>query len=143
MQSSSASFLRSSDQKQQADTATSRCASPLDEAQSLIQRCAEPRPAGDNVEAAINRAAKRLGFTRGRSKALWCGEACRIDAWEMDRLRKCAVSIDMEQVLSGLKRIRDRLSATSSPRCRKLVDEIDAALNCRNQADLSNPTERR
>jgi hypothetical protein len=94
-----------------------------------VQRCAEPRPAGDSVKAAINRAAKRLGFTYSRTKDIWYGGARRIDAREMDRLRGCAAIADMDQAVTGLRLLRDRLAMMSSPKCRELVDEIDAALD--------------
>lgn len=101
---------------------------PIEEAKSLVQRCAEPRPVGDSVKAAINRAAKRLSFTTGRTKALWYGEAGRIDAREMDRLRRCAARTDFDQAIAGMKVLRNRLAMVGSPKCRELVDAIDEAL---------------
>jgi hypothetical protein len=35
-------------------------ASSIEEAQALIRQCAEPRPAGDQVKAAVRRASRRL-----------------------------------------------------------------------------------
>src|SRR5258705_11414722 len=64
--------------------------SPIEEAQALVQRCAEPRPAGDQVKAAILRASRGLGFPFNRTKDIWYGDARRVEAEEMDRLRKVA-----------------------------------------------------
>ena len=64
--------------------------SSIAEASDLIRRAAEPRPVGDSVKAAISRAARKLGLTFSRAKSIWYGEAHRIDANEMDALRKQA-----------------------------------------------------
>jgi hypothetical protein len=103
--------------------------SPIEEARNLVKRCAEPRPVGDSVKAAINRAAKRLGFTYSRTKDIWYCGARRIDASEMDRLRRSAAATDFEQAVIGLRRLRDRLAVVSSPKAHELVDQIDAALD--------------
>lgn len=60
------------------------------EAAELIRRAAEPRPIGDSVKSAISRAARKLNLTFSRAKRIWYGEAHRIDATEMDALRKQA-----------------------------------------------------
>ena len=62
--------------------------SSISEAQALVRRCAEPRTAGDQVKAAILRSSRRLGFPFNRTKDIWYGDARRIDAAEMDRLRR-------------------------------------------------------
>lgn len=106
----------------------SSCGSPVDEARNLVQRCAEPRPVGDSVKSAINRAAKRLGFTNSRTKDLWYAEAHRIDAVEMDRLRKCAIGAEIDQSVVALEVLRERLSQVPSDATRELINGIDAAL---------------
>lgn len=60
------------------------------EACDLVRRVAEPRTEGDSVSQAIMRAARRLRWSITRTKALWYGEARRIDAAEMDQLRSLA-----------------------------------------------------
>jgi hypothetical protein len=65
-------------------------ASPMDEARALVRKCAEPRPAGDLVKAAIYRASRRLGMPFSRTRCIWYREARRIDAAEMDQLRRKA-----------------------------------------------------
>lgn len=102
--------------------------SEIDEARNLVKRCAEPTPAGDSVKAAISRAAYRLGFSYSRTRNLWYGEARRIDAREMDALRAGAAVSEIDQGISNLKTLRERLSKASSPVARQALDGIDAAL---------------
>src|SRR5579859_3248573 len=80
--------------------------SPIDEARNLVQRCAEPRPVGDSVKAAIIRASRRLGFSFSRTKDIWYSAARRIDAAEMDQLRRTADKIAMEQAIAGIQAAR-------------------------------------
>ena len=62
--------------------------SAVAEASFRLRQIAEPRPVGDSVKAAINRAAKRAGLTPGRVEDLWYGEARMIKAEEMDAIRR-------------------------------------------------------
>jgi hypothetical protein len=81
-------------------------ASSIEEAQTLVRRCAEPRPAGDQVKAAIRRASRRLEIPFSRTRDIWYGDARRIDAEEMDRLRHGAEKAELakpQQQLSFLK----------------------------------------
>ena len=64
----------------------------ISEALTLVRCCAEPRLAGESVKAAIRRASQRLDFPFTRTKDLWYGDARRIDAGEMDRLRQEALN---------------------------------------------------
>lgn len=64
----------------------------LREASVLVRRVAEPRRVGDSVKAAISRVSTRLGFRFGRTRDLWYGRARRIDASEMDALRREAAN---------------------------------------------------
>src|SRR5438105_5016565 len=75
---------------------TSR-ASAIAEAQALVRRCAEPRPAGDNIKGAIRRASWRTGMPFSRAKNIWYGDARRIEAAEMDRLRRGAENAEIAQ----------------------------------------------
>lgn len=102
--------------------------SEIAEARNLVRRCAEPRPAGDSVKAAIMRAARRLKFGVNRTKDLWYGNASRIDAYEIDRLRACASSTEIDQAVIGLEVLRQRLVNVPSPVAHQVVDGIDAAL---------------
>lgn len=60
------------------------------EAASLLRSVAEPRPVGDTVKEAINRAARLTGLRYGRAEDIWRQEARTIRADEMDRIRRAA-----------------------------------------------------
>lgn len=64
----------------------------LGEASDLVRRVAEPRRVGDSVKSAISRAANKLGFRFTRTRDIWYRRARRIDAEEMDALRREAVN---------------------------------------------------
>lgn len=65
-----------------------RFMSAVAEAAFRLRRIAEPRPVGDRVKAAINRAAQRVGMPAERVKALWYGETRLVRAEEMDAIRR-------------------------------------------------------
>jgi hypothetical protein len=98
------------------------------EAMALIKRCAEPRPVNDYASEAINRAAVRLGFAPGRAKSIWYGEARRIDAREMDRLRAVADAVEIEAAVHSIAALRRRMSLSNSPLSREVVDRLDDCL---------------
>lgn len=83
-------------------------ASSLDEARALIRQCAEPCKAGELVKEAIFRAARRLGMTPSRARDIWYGNARRIDANEMDRLRRGAEEAEIAGALAALEFLKDR-----------------------------------
>lgn len=58
------------------------------EAKQLVRSVAEPREVGDGVKAAIARSASRLRWTYSRTREIWYARAKRIDAHEMDALRR-------------------------------------------------------
>lgn len=66
------------------------------EASALLRQIAEPRPVGDTVKAAINRAARRVSsFMRSpmrasRAEDIWREEAKAIRVAEMDAIRQAA-----------------------------------------------------
>ncbi len=90
------------------------------EASSLLRQLAEPRPAGDSVKAAINRAARRVQFTAVRATAIWYRLARVIRAEEMDALRRAADQRREEQegrheyreLLDRLSILENRLATT-------------------------------
>ena len=49
----------------------------------LLREVAQPAAIGERVHQQIERAARRLGWARGRTRRLWYGEARRIDADEI------------------------------------------------------------
>jgi hypothetical protein len=103
-------------------------ASSLEEAQHLVRRCAEPRPAGDLVKAAILRASRRLGFPVSRTRDIWYGDARRIDAEEMDQLRHVAEHNELTHAVAGVEVLRNRLLASPSPASLEVVAGLNTAL---------------
>src|ERR1700726_4575171 len=88
--------------------------SSIDEAQILGRRCAEPRPAGDQVKAAIRRASQRLEIPFSRTRDIWYGDARRIDAEEMDRLRCGAEKAELAQAIAAIEFLKNRAVAPAS-----------------------------
>ena len=103
-------------------------ASSIDEAQILVRRCAEPRPAGDKVKGAIRRASRRLDIPFSRTRDLWYGDARRIDAEEMDRLRQVAENAELAQAVAGIEVLRNRMLESSLPASRQVFAALTAAL---------------
>ena len=89
-------------------------ASSIEEAQTLVRRCAEPRPAGDLVKAVIRRASQRLGIPYSRTRDIWYGDARRIDAEEMDRLRHGAQKAELAQAVAAIESLKNRAVAPAS-----------------------------
>jgi len=101
----------------------------IEEAQTLVRRCAEPRPAGDKVKAAVVRASRRLGFSFSRTKDIWYRNARRIGASEMDQLRRTADTIAMKQSIASIHTLRNRFIAARSPDSSRIVKAIDDTLS--------------
>jgi hypothetical protein len=106
----------------------SSCASSIEEAQSFVRRCAEPRPAGDLVKAAIRRASQLLDIPFSRTRDIWYGDARRIDAQEMDRLRQAAFRIEFTNAIAGIETFRNQMLASRSEAARQVAAGLDAAL---------------
>ena len=49
----------------------------------LLREVAQPAAIGEHLHQQIERAARRLGWARGRTRRLWYGEARRVDADEI------------------------------------------------------------
>lgn len=96
--------------------------SAIQEAQALVRRCAEPRPASDHIKQAIRRASRRLDMPFSRIKNIWYGEAKRIDADEMDRLRHAAKEAELSQAIAAITGLRNKVLATAD-------SEVIAGLN--------------
>jgi len=99
-----------------------------EEARTLVRRCAEPCPAGDSVKEAIARAANRLGLPFTRTRDIWYGDARRIEAWEMDRMRAQATMAEVELAISGIEALRARLRASPTPLSREVLSSLDDAM---------------
>jgi hypothetical protein len=100
-------------------------ASSIDEAQILVRRCAEPRPAGDQVKAAVRRASQRLGIPFSRVRDIWYGDARRIDANEMDKLRQEAEKAELAQAVAAIEFLKNKAVAPAS---HQVIANLHAAL---------------
>ena len=89
-------------------------AASIDEARALIRQCAEPCKARELVKEAIFRASRRLEMPLSRTRDIWYGDARRIDANEMDRLRRGAEEAKIARAFAALEFLNDRAVASSS-----------------------------
>ena len=118
-------------------------ASSIDEAQTLVRRCAEPRPTGDLVKAAIRRASQRLDLPFSRVRDIWYGDARRIDAEEMDRLRQGAQNAEIAQAVAGIEALKNRMLESNLPTSHQVFATLAAALSALGlHAEGSAPEER-
>jgi hypothetical protein len=99
--------------------------SSIDEARTLVRRCAEPRPANDSVKAAIRRASQRLEIPFSRTRDIWYGDARRIDAEEMDRLRRGAEKAELAQAVAAIEFLKNKAVAPAS---HQVITNLHAAL---------------
>ena len=99
--------------------------SSIDEAKILVRRCAEPRPAADQTKAAIRRASQRLEIPFSRVRDIWYGDARRIDAEEMDRLRHGAEKAELAQAIAAIEFLKNKAVAPAS---QQVITNLHAAL---------------
>jgi hypothetical protein len=102
--------------------------SAIDEARALVRRCAEPRPAGDLVKVAIFRASQRLNIPVSRVKDIWYGDARRIDAEEMDQLRRAAKEAELAQAVAAIELLRNKFLTSPSLASDDAITSLHAAL---------------
>ena len=102
--------------------------SVANEAGLLVRRVAEPRPIGDSIKAAIVRTARRLGFSYTRTRDIWYGNARRIDAAEMDRLREYAGRREAQIAIENMVVLRERLASTDARFHSTTIAALDTAL---------------
>jgi hypothetical protein len=98
------------------------------EAQALVRRCAEPRAVGDQVKSAVLRASRRLKLPFNRTRDIWYGDAKRIDAEEMDRLRTVARQTDFSQAIVCIAALKNRMLTSPSPASHHVIAGLDGAL---------------
>ena len=103
---------------------TTKAALSIAEAKSLVRRCAEPVAVG-GVKGAVRQASRRLGFPFTRTRDIWYGDAKRIDAIEMDRLRNEARNTE---ILVGIDALRT-LATAGLPQSHPMLAELKAAIN--------------
>lgn len=78
------------------DTREALAAASREEAARLLRASILPRGVDETIKACITRAAKQLGWPVGRTQDIWRREAARIDAFEMDALRRVVAQKDSE-----------------------------------------------
>jgi hypothetical protein len=112
--------------------------SAIDEARTLVQRCADPRPAGDLVKVAIFRASQRLNIPVSRVKDIWYGDARRIDAEEMDQLRRAAKEAELAQAIAAIELLRSKFLTPPSLASDDAITSLHAALLDRHSEAVGN-----
>jgi hypothetical protein len=105
-----------------------RFPSVIEEAQFLVRKCAEPCPAGDNIKGAIRRSSERLQLSFTRIRDIWYGDARRIDAKEMDRLRQVADEVELAQAVAGVELAIKRIESSGSPEAAQVIAGLVAAI---------------
>jgi hypothetical protein len=114
---------------------SSSYASSIDEARTLVRRCAEPRPAGDLVKVAIFRASRRLDIPFSRVRDIWYGDARRIEAHEMDQLRRVARQAELAQAAAAIEFLRSKILTSPSSASDEAFTSLQAALlDCHSDA---------
>jgi hypothetical protein len=81
------------------------------------------------VKAAVRRASRRLGLPFTRTRDLWYGDARRIDAAEMDRLRRGAENVEFAQAIAGIEVLRNRMLESNLPASSQVFAALTAALS--------------
>jgi hypothetical protein len=81
------------------------------------------------VKAAILRAARRPGLSFNRTKDIWYGDARRIDAGEMDRLRQVAEQTEVANAVACSELVRRKMLASPSAPSREVAAALAAALH--------------
>jgi hypothetical protein len=77
------------------------------------------------VKAAIRRASQRLEIPFSRTRDLWYGDARRIDAEEMDRLRRGAEKAELAQAVAAIEFLKNKAVAPAS---HQVITNLHAAL---------------
>jgi hypothetical protein len=77
------------------------------------------------VKAAIRRASRRLEIPFSRTRDIWYGDARRIDAEEMDRLRRGAERAELAQAVAAIEFLKNKAVAPAS---HQVITNLHAAL---------------
>lgn len=115
--------------------------SEISDAMRLVRVAAEPRPAGDSIKLAVQRAALALRWSESRTRDVWYGEVRRIDAGEMDALRSIErrhklrqLDNDFSRHVGQLAALRARLQTRDAEFHRADIDAITFLLEELQQA---------
>lgn len=103
------------------------------EARRMVELIAGPMRLGENVKSALARVARATGLGDRRVRSIWNGEARRIDATEMDRLRQ--VALDARTQEEARLAYRSHVARLQAARAALRIQDPD--LDCRpNHRDL-------
>jgi predicted alpha/beta-hydrolase family hydrolase len=80
------------------------------------------------IKTRIAYASRRLGWLYSRTKNVWYSNARRIDAAEIDQLRKVALGAERERAVSAVVALRAQLAETNPHLHGEAVDALDTAL---------------
>lgn len=104
-------------------------------ATEALKELAEPRPAGEPVKTAIDRAARRVGFIYSRTFEMWYGRARRIEQFEIDAItdalkhkRERDAANELHDLKLRLARLEARLAAGDSDFHRPTIDALGLGL---------------
>jgi hypothetical protein len=75
-----------------------------------LQELADPRPRGDKIKTAIQRAARRAGLSYWRAFDLWYGKARRIEQYECDAIADAVAAKRDQEARNELHDLRLRLA---------------------------------
>lgn len=93
-----------------------------------LQELAEPRPGGDLVKRAIERAARVTGLTYTRAWDIWYGKARRIDADEAERIADALQKKREEEARNEIHDLRTRLLKMESRIAAEAANRTSAVL---------------
>jgi hypothetical protein len=108
---------------------SSEFVSSVEEAQFLVRQCSEPSPSRDSVKAAIRRASRRLELPFTRLRDIWYGDARRIDAKEMDKLRQVAEEAEFTQAIAAVQTLLNKVQKSRLPESVDVIKNLTAALD--------------
>jgi hypothetical protein len=96
-----------------------------------LRELSEPRPGGDLVKRAIERAARITGLTYTRTWDIWYGKARRIDADEAERIsaalqlkREDEARNEIHDLRTRLLKMESRLAAEAANRDRPVLGGV-------------------
>lgn len=76
----------------------------------LMRRVAGPRDADETIVHSINRAARKLGLSRGEAKRFWYGERRVVPSELMDRARALAGDAEVVRAKDEFDELRARIA---------------------------------
>lgn len=79
-----------------------------------LMELAEPRPVGDRIKVAIERAARAAGIPYARAFNIWYGRARRIDAHEAKQIEQALQERREEEARNDIHDLRTRLLMVES-----------------------------